>query len=202
MTETPSPAARQAFLALQQDLPAIELDAATKNYRYASLPTLLSAVLPVIWKHGFFLKFVGSRPAQGEHAETAVLRHVDTGDVFSSQMSSPIDFPAAGGVILPQKVGMVATYVRRYALLGLLGICAGYERDDDMAVDAPSPKTPPALPEPPANAGAGWFTARARLLAKNDAPTEQKAHLHNHATARGFTWNASSGSYELAEPDA
>ena len=193
--------AHEAYLALQKALPSIEKDAQAPRFRYASLPAVLGALLPSIWEAGFVIRFEGFRPGPGEHGERAVLTHVATGTAFLSEVACPTQYQAPGNPTPPQLVGMASTYARRYALFGVLGVCAGYEADDDCR-PAPEPEEPKAGAawadkEPPADAGAAWFTTQARSMAAADrvVTKDQKRRLHEAAKARGFAWNGEQKKY-------
>lgn len=200
--------AHDAYLALQKALPSIEKDASAPKYQYASLPALLGAVLPVLWEAGFAIRWEGFRPGPGEHGERAVLTHVETGTAFVSEVACPTQYQAPGNPTPPQLVGMASTYARRYALLGVLGVCAGYEADDDCRPAEPAePKTGAAWADvtPPAGASVEWFTAQARSMAAAElvVTKDQKRRLHAAAKGRGFEWDASKSRYVVGRsPDA
>ena len=93
----------------------------TYEFSYAPLDAILTAVRPVLSRHGLSvtqrLEDVGGRP--GLRTE---LRHAEGGVLGAS-------FPLATVPESPQQLGSLLTYLRRYALVALLGVAT--EDDDD-----------------------------------------------------------------------
>jgi len=93
----------------------------TYEFSYAPLDAILTAVRPALAKNGLSvtqrLEDVGGRP--GLRTE---LRHADGGVLGAS-------FPLATVPESPQQLGSLLTYLRRYALVALLGVAT--EDDDD-----------------------------------------------------------------------
>jgi hypothetical protein len=113
------------------------------SYRYADLSDLLSAVRPVLAKHGLAV----SQPLQSGAAlilET-ILLHKSGQWLSSAYQVERHD--------KPQEQGSAITYARRYALAALLGIAAEEDDDDGKAAQeakpaAPTPKPTPAVVGP------------------------------------------------------
>lgn len=111
------------------------------TYSFASLPTILSAVRPVLGKHGLSVSW---RHAMTQtHVTTECLVTHEFGHVGSSgEIVIPIEQGTEGGsgASPAQRVGIATTYGERYALKAVLGLAP--EDDDDAGSqheqDAPS----------------------------------------------------------------
>lgn len=129
-----------AFLKAQSEFPEVgkdsEANAGSYSYRYASLPAICRAVLPVLHKHGLALM----QTFEGDDLVTRLIHETDS---YSSTM--PLPNPRQ---MRPQEYGIAVSYARRYALISMLGIAP----DDDVdaqGVEAPAPIQPPlAAPQP------------------------------------------------------
>ncbi|MDA0232637.1 MAG: ERF family protein [Chloroflexi bacterium] len=115
-----------ALLAAQQEFPPIHKDSrantGTYSYTYASLPDLLTTLLPVLQKHGLLLT---QKPVEhlGDVWLQTTLRHVSgETDEGLVPLPTPVDW---------QKWGSSVTYARRYSLTAMLGIAP--DDDDDAA---------------------------------------------------------------------
>ena len=126
-----------AFLAAQSEFPEIPKDSEAKigakfSYRYASLPAILRAVLPVLHKH----KLSILQPLEGGEIITTILH--ESGE----SMESSLECSPHG--LTPQEFGSKVTYGRRYALVSMLGIAP----DEDVdAAGIEAPETPPPANE-------------------------------------------------------
>ena len=130
-----------AFLAAQSEFPEIPKDSEAKigakfSYRYASLPAILRAVLPVLHKH----KMSILQPLEGGEIITTILH--ESGDGLNANLEcSPQG-------LTPQEFGAKVTYYRRYALVSMLGI-APDDDTDAAGIEAPEPPAPPKQKTPP-----------------------------------------------------
>jgi hypothetical protein len=173
MTENPKPTTTgkantfaAAFLGAQSEFPEIPKDSeatvkgTTKDgkryeykYRYASLPAILRAVLPVLHKHGLFLLQI----LDGDHLTTSL----NNADGVAVQGSLPMPSPVG---MNPQDFGKITTYMRRYSLIALLGI-APDDDDDCVGVKAPPPVQPPlAEPKPASTPASTHIDCATRLI--------------------------------------
>ena len=122
-----------AIAKAQGEFPPIPKDktakAGTYSYDYADLASILALVRPVLSKHGLALVQRLENPSGGGPSIRTELRHADGGVIAAS-------FPLGEWQTM-QQLGSSATYVRRYALCGMLGIAA--EEDDDAQSVAPVP---------------------------------------------------------------
>ena len=139
----------QKLLAIQAELPAV-LEARTKGHhgKYLSLPDLLTAVRPVLNKHQVVLTQTGEI-GDGEHVLVTKLLDTETAGVIER---SEWPLSEGKGKTADQDIGKSMTYARRYALLGLLGICADDEDPDDKAKPRVKSKPAPAVPTQQATA--------------------------------------------------
>ena len=101
------------------------------SYSYADLGDVLTAVRPVLKKHGLAVLQDVTSPGSGVVAVATIIVHTSGArDVYG-----PLVMPAGG---TPQALGSAITYARRYALLAALGIAT--EDDDGQAAAKPAPE--------------------------------------------------------------
>jgi hypothetical protein len=116
----------KALSAAQGEFPAIErsrkVDTGKFSYSYAPLDAILAAVRPVLAKHQLAL----TQTLDYLEPVGAVLR---TQLLHASGESVGGYFPLDTVGLSPQQLGSLLTYVRRYAIQGILGVAA--EEDDD-----------------------------------------------------------------------
>ena len=116
-------------------------------YTYADMADVLAAVRPVLAKHHFVL----STPVYGPPGEVHVLPILihATGQQYAAPQALVFKVPDD-----PQRAGSAATYARRIASMGLLGIAAEDEDDDGQGAQDRAPsrkrKPPPPPADPPA----------------------------------------------------
>lgn len=113
----------KALLKSQSEFPKIEKDAKNSHFKnsYATLPSVLSAVLPVLQANGVLFT---SREVDdgGQPFMLLQLIHTASGELIESKVKliNAIDM---------QKLGSAYTYATRYGLLSMLGISP--DIDDD-----------------------------------------------------------------------
>lgn len=123
------------------------------TYNYADLADILTAIRPVLAKHGLALTQPIELLESGGLALRTSVVHAD-GSAIHSML--PLPMPSAK----PQAFGSALTFMKRYALSSLLGI-ASEEDDDGSAAEQPGhvehaprqtrqPQKPAAAPQPPA----------------------------------------------------
>ena len=179
--KTPNPyppelkALNAAIAKAQGEFPPLVKDKTAKagsfEYSYVDLASVLSAVRPVLSKHGLSVIQRFENPSGGGPSIRTELRHADGGVIAAS-------FPL-GEWSTMQQLGSASTYVRRYSLCGMLGIAA--EEDDDGrqvgATSSPhgasagttssaeaSPFQPPDLLEEPDRAAEDLTSAQRRKI--------------------------------------
>ena len=111
------------------------------KFRYADLSSIVSAVTPVLVKHGL-----------------AVTHEFDAGDMVTTlsheggaHVQSRMPMPRFGED--PKKWGAAVTYCRRYSLLCILGLVADEDHDATALEPEPEPEPKPAA-DPPAEGAA------------------------------------------------
>jgi len=127
---TPLAELNAALAAAQGEFPSIpktkEVEVKTKtggsySYSYAPLETILGAVRPTLTKYGLALAQIPEDIGNGPALRTE-LRHKGGGLISGS-------FPLLGAPDNMQALGSALTYIRRYAVVAILGIAT--EEDDD-----------------------------------------------------------------------
>ena len=120
-----------ALLHFQAEAPPIHLDATNPHFhsKFASLGNVVSAIRPVLNKHGLvYAQFPTN--IDGAPALETMLIHAESGE----------DIAAVTPLILakndPQGYGSALTYARRYALLSILGLVG--DEDDDANAAQPA----------------------------------------------------------------
>ena len=147
-----------ALLAAQREFPPIAKDAVNPFHksRYATLDAVLSAVCPILHKHGLALTQSVGTPDRDEAGHltaftiTTTLHHAESGETLSSSLPMPLAKSD------PQGAGGAVTYARRYSLQLALGVCAD-EDDDGNSASKPSARPAKAAkPAPAASGGPVW----------------------------------------------
>lgn len=123
----------KALVAAQGDLRNPGFDKANTAFGaprgYASLASHVDALRLPLAKHGLAVVQLVGTDADGRLSLKTVLTHA-SGDSIESHVSVPM--PAS-----EQKVGSALTYLRRYALAAIVGVC-GDEDDDGNVASAPT----------------------------------------------------------------
>jgi hypothetical protein len=115
-----------ALSRFQGEVRDAEKDSKAYNYKYAKLDQLFDIVRPILCKHG--LSFI--QPAQissGQELEVETWILHESGQYISSSLKVPTDFESKNANDL-QKIGMAISYAKRYAIMGMLGLC---QKDED-----------------------------------------------------------------------
>lgn len=133
-----------ALAAAQGEFPRItkssEAKLGTYSYSYASLDVILDKCRPVLSKHGLAIVQLLEGDENGPALRTE-LRHAAGGVLGSS-------FPLPTLPQKPQELGSLLTYLRRYALVALLGVAAEDDDDGAQAQAATTAKPKPRKREP------------------------------------------------------
>ena len=110
----------KALSEFQAKCPLIKKDADNPFYKskYAPLDTILPIVLPLLKEVGL----VVTQIPDGEYLKT-IISHIESGEVIEGSAKLILDKPTAQGQ------GSAITYMRRYALVSMLGL--NTEEDDD-----------------------------------------------------------------------
>jgi len=116
-----------AVSTVQEACKGIETDAVNKgfNSKYLSLTGVYNAVKPALKAAGLFVHHLQSTdPVTGKQVQKTILRHKGTWQELADERYLVPDKPSSQGA------GSAETYMKRYALLSMLGIATG-ENDDD-----------------------------------------------------------------------
>lgn len=132
----------------QQLCPAIKKDSEAKgqkfSYKYGSLPHVLEVIKPHLKKAGLtYTQPISWR--EGQQFLYTTVYHIASGEKIESKMLIPdAEFQ---GMNIYQSLGSGITYLRRYALMAILGIVAE-EDDNDAQGKAKKTSQPKADAEP------------------------------------------------------
>jgi len=129
-----------ALAVFQQSCPAITKEKTAGegkwSYKYGSLPHIIEAIKPHLKKAGL----VFSQPIvtrEGVEYIITNLVHVDSSEMIDSKIGLPqVEFK---GMNVVQAKGAIITYMRRYALMSILGLVT--EEDDTDAAGEAKPKS-------------------------------------------------------------
>lgn len=125
-----------AFARFQNECPKIAKTRSSKKttapggsfgYMFANLEDILSAVIPILAKHGLSLSFGRADSSKPDlYRVTGTLRH-RRGHKFSDWYEGPLD---TGTMSKVQSLGSTDSYYRRYLACAMLGIVASDEDND------------------------------------------------------------------------
>lgn len=126
----------QKLLQVQKKIPKIDKDGNNPHFKskYASLPNVLSTVLPILQEHGILYSAVQDTFDSHDYL---VVQLIDT-----ESGESLISKVKLIGINDMQKLGSAHTYACRYGLLNLLGICPDIDDDGNVASDKEETKQP------------------------------------------------------------
>lgn len=134
--------AKQAFteakIAMRPELPEVTMkghivirdrqtDVITQDTPFARFEDIHDAVVPVLSRHGFDLKFRNGLSADGKVQVTTILTHID-GHEETTDFILPHD--SSGSKNSVQAVGSSTSYGKRYGTLAILNIKVAGEDDD------------------------------------------------------------------------
>ena len=203
----------QAFLAMQRELPKVGKDSQGHGYEFMDLPTFLSAVMPVLHKHDLTVNWQSEVGPDGTHTMTCFVLHVLTG--YRRTSTFPLDaagWEAPPRMSAPQKVGAVATYMRRYTLQDVIGFCPDMDLDcpQGEAAAAPAatpdpgrPVNPAPLERPRRLQSVAWYNnALSDVVAagKSDASMARFRELRDNAKADGIDYDPKARIFRARQP--
>jgi hypothetical protein len=163
-----------AMAAFQQEAPKIIKDKQAHNSMYASLPTVVSTIAPILSKNGLSHSWVTER-VEDDVKVTCRLTHV-LGHSEETWMSAGADTTGSKNAV--QALGSTITYLQRYTLKSALGLAE--EDDDGNAAGKKNRKKPNA--EKLVQTKTNEIGSKKNLVAAinkqlgDNAPTE-KAHI-------------------------
>jgi len=149
MTVTPVALEAEAALSTalakaQGEFPPIprtaEVKTASYSFRYAPLDAILGAVRPVLSQNGLALVQLLDRDLDGRPMLRTELRHAEGAQIGAG-------FPLPKIPDTPQQLGSLLTYLRRYAIVAILGIAPDEDDDAQTAVARPAAPVDPSRSE-------------------------------------------------------
>mgnify|MGYP003123409297 FL=1 len=143
---SPSQPLIEALVSFHKTVPAIGKTANAQYGKFADLETVLSTVTPHLIKNGLVVSQT-FEPSEGvDPILVTKLLHVS-----GAELVSRLPMIIGKGRNALHDFGGSCTYLKRYALLALLGLTADMDMDGDFADDKPlaktEPKKAPAVPE-------------------------------------------------------
>ena len=142
---TPAPSSAlqpliEALVRFHKTVPAINKTASAQYGKFADLETVLSTVTPHLIKNGLVISQV-FEPSEGlEPILVTKLLHIS-----GAELISRLPMVIGKGRNALHDFGGSCTYLKRYALLAMLGLTADMDMDGDFADDQPAAK-PTAKP--------------------------------------------------------
>lgn len=119
---------------LQGEITDAHKDKKGYGYNYADLSQVLDIARPLLAKHGLSVTQLLYSEEERMGVETCLLH--ESGQWLSSSASMMVE--RSKGMSLAQSAGSVITYLRRYALAAMIGIC---QTDNDARVEVSPPLT-------------------------------------------------------------
>ena len=138
---TPAPSSAlqpliEALVKFHKTVPAINKTASAQYGKFADLETVLSTVTPHLIKNGLVISQV-FEPSEGlEPILVTKLLHVS-----GAELISRLPMVIGKGRNALHDFGGSCTYLKRYALLAMLGLTADMDMDGDFADDQPAAKS-------------------------------------------------------------
>jgi hypothetical protein len=115
------------------------------NSKYADLATVIAATRPALTKHGIAVTHFCGTDLERQVAIVTTTLHCGDEWLASTAEAPAVGKAKDGGTRFDaQTIGAAWTYLRRYALQGLLGIAS---EDDDGNALVTSQPAPPAIPK-------------------------------------------------------
>ena len=125
-----------AFAAFKAEAPKLEktkevsFGAGKTAYKYTPLDSIAGTVGPILAKHGLSYNWMQAN-TKDEITVTCVLRHTQ-GHSLSNTMTAGVDSSGSKNAI--QSIGSSVSYLRRYTLLGVLGMATSDEDTDGVTM--------------------------------------------------------------------
>lgn len=130
----------EALVKFHKTVPAINKTASAQYGKFADLETVLSTVTPHLINNGLVISQV-FEPSEGlEPILVTKLLHIS-----GAELTSRLPMVIGKGRNALHDFGGSCTYLKRYALLAMLGLTADMDMDGDFADDQPAAK-PTAKP--------------------------------------------------------
>ncbi|MBO6302656.1 MAG: ERF family protein [Ruminiclostridium sp.] len=123
---------------LQSEMPTMPKSSQAYGYKYADLDTIVTAIKPLMHKHGLgYMQGIGGV----KDGETTITTRIfnKSGQYVEDTAALPVINSMKNNAA--QTLGMSITYMRRYALCAMLGITS--DEDTDANLNAPAPRQAP-----------------------------------------------------------
>ena len=135
---SPSPPLIEALVEFHKTVPPINKTANAQYGKFADLETVLSTVTPHLIKNGLVIS-QAFEPSEGlEPILVTRLLHVS-----GAELVSRLPMIIGKGRNALHDFGASCTYMKRYALLAMIGLTADMDMDGDFADEKPAAKTKP-----------------------------------------------------------
>ncbi len=130
------------WVEMVQALPNIHLsdeaNAGSYSYKYASLPSILETIKPILTDHGWAVTQNVTNSDGGQPQVSTLFDHRDG----AQRIYGPLTVPVSGAGA--QAVGSAITYARRYAIVAALGLAP--DDDDGKAATQQPRRVQPQTP--------------------------------------------------------
>ena len=137
----------KALCGFYKDVSVIHKDAKAQYGKFADLASVLTAVTPALAKNGLACPQTFEPAAEGQEPFLITTLCHTSGETIQSRLPMVV---GKGRNVLHDFGGSV-TYLRRYALLAILGLAADVDTDGDLGEPAPVTKSKPSpAPQPKA----------------------------------------------------
>lgn len=167
------------ILAVQRNVGAVKRDRKNAHLRnsYATLEAVLDAAVPHLTEAGCVVVQAVSVNEGGHVAVETRIMHAESGHWVATVMAAPRQ--GNKGINELQAAGVTTSYLRRYTLLGLLGL--GTSDDTDGEQRRPAPKQEQRKPEPAPEPMGPRALAKLHALTPGmqSMPIQQLSHIIN-----------------------
>lgn len=155
----------------------IQTARASYTYSYAPLDEIMSVIQPVMGPLGLSVSW-HSRVDTDKVVVTCRISHTLGHHEESGEIAMPIVQGDGTGANAAQRVGIAATYAKRYALLGIIGLAP--EDDDDAGHQGNGQDRTPSGDEPPAESDTSVISEgqqrRLYAIARGSGWTDEQIH--------------------------
>ena len=117
----------KALAKFQKEVKSIPKNSKGYGYDYAKLEEIIKVVTPTLHKNGLVvIQIIDTDEIRNIPSVKTILAHTDSGESIESV--TPVAEVKLGSMNTYQSLGSGITYMRRYSIAGILGICP----DDDI----------------------------------------------------------------------
>jgi ERF superfamily len=185
-----------AFVAMQAEMRSPPFDRTNPAFKsgYASLASVMETVRPILHRHGFaVLQEVGER--QGRLTVTTTLLHTSGESVAHRCAHKSSDNI--------QQVGSAISYLRRYAIMAMLGVVGEVDDDGEAAESKPAKQPKPvakkSLPTEEAQPAGETYSPIRVTPAQTKGPNPKDFYRVQLADRQGRIFEASTWSSTTAD---